>query len=93
MTERHAAKRKTKNPPQWVGFTVLVSITFMLALAINFRAYTAMSREAAQHDSLNKQIENLTSENLALQDEIHAIKSDPKAIEREAKKIGLSRPE
>lgn len=91
MTERRATKKTGKNPPQWVGFTIIVSITFMLALAINFRAYSAMSREVSEQESLNQQIESLKGENIALQDEIHSIKSDPKAIEREAKKIGLSR--
>lgn len=74
-----------------MGFTIIVSITFMLALVINFRAYSAMNREAVQHDSLNQQIENLRDENLALQDEIHNIKSDSRTIEREARKIGLAR--
>lgn len=68
-------------------------MTSMIALAINFRAYSTMSKEAGQHDVLNTQIENLTTENLALQDEIHNIKSDSRTIEREARKIGLSRSE
>jgi cell division protein FtsB len=87
-----STKQKSKARQPWVGFAIIVSITFMLALVINLRAYSTMSREAAQHESLNKRIENLTSENLALQDEIHNIRSDARTIEREAKKIGLSRP-
>jgi cell division protein FtsL len=87
----NGTKQKPKGTPQWVGFTIIVSITFMLALVINFRAYSAMNREAVQHDSLNQQIENLKDENLALQDEIHSIKSDSRTIEREARKIGLGR--
>jgi len=34
-------------------------------------------------------IQNLTDENLQLQDEIHSLKTDPKVIEREAKRLGI----
>ena len=86
------SKKGTTRPPQWVGFTAIVAMTFMLALVINFRAYSAMSRESAEHDGLNQQVESLTTENLALQDEIHGLKSSPKAIESEARKMGLQPP-
>ena len=76
-----------------MGFTIIVSITFMLALVINFRAYSSMNREAVQHDNLNQQIENLRGENMALQDELLNIRSDSRTIEREARKIGLGRPD
>jgi cell division protein FtsL len=93
MMKDNTAKRKSKGAPQWVGFAIIVSITFMLALVINFRAYSTMNRESTQHDSLNQQVENLRGENLALQDEILSIKSDPQKFEREARKLGLGRPD
>lgn len=94
MMKGNGTKRKSNGtPPQWVGFAIIVSITFMLALVINFRAYSTMNREATQHDSLNQQIENLRGENLALQDDLLNIKSDSRTIEREARKIGLVRPD
>ena len=62
----------------------------MLAVSINFRAFNAMREEATQHTQLSSQIQNLMDENLALQEEIHNLKSDPRAIEREAKKLGLA---
>ncbi|MBA2737664.1 MAG: septum formation initiator family protein [Pyrinomonadaceae bacterium] len=46
----------------------------------------------SQNGSLTSQIEILTTENLSLQEEIHSLKSDSRAIEREARKIGMSRP-
>lgn len=93
VRRKAAAERKSKATPQWAAFAIIVSMTFMIALAINLRAYSAVSKEAGQHDALNTQIENLTTENLALQDEIHNNKSDSRTIEREARKIGLSRSE
>lgn len=64
----------------------------MLCLTINFRAYSEMSHEMGQNETLTQQVETLTNENLLLQEDIHDLKSDTRAIEREARKIGLGRP-
>ena len=42
-----------------------------------------------EHDQLNQKIQSLMDENLQLQDEIHSLKTDPKVIEREAKRLGI----
>ncbi len=80
-----------KVTPQWMIFAVVASMTLMLCMAINLRAYSIMSGEAQQNERLSTEIEQLTSENLAIQEEIHNLKTDATAIEREARKIGLSR--
>jgi cell division protein FtsB len=64
----------------------------MLCLAINFRAFSEMRTQSAQHQQLNTEIETLTNGNLVLQEEIQDLKSDSRTIEREARKIGMSRP-
>lgn len=87
-----ASKRTESSTPQWFLFVVVVSITFMLCLAINFRAYSEMSAEAVQNNQLNTEFEKLSGENLSLQEEVHNLKNDSKTIEREARKIGMSRP-
>jgi cell division protein FtsB len=46
-------------------------------------------RDRPEHAPV-EQIQNLMDENLALQEEIHTLKSDPKVIEREAKRLALS---
>jgi cell division protein FtsB len=51
-----------------------------------------MSQETTQFQQLSAEIEQLNNENLAIQEEIHNLKNDPRAIEREARKIGMSRP-
>ncbi len=48
-----------------------------------------MRQEVEQNQRLTTQIQNLMDENLALQEEIHTLKSDPAAIGREAKRIGI----
>ena len=86
------AQRTETATPQWLVFAVITSITFMLCLAINLRAYTEMSAEMQQHERLNVELEQLNSENLLIQEEIHTLKTDPLTIEREARKVGLIRP-
>jgi cell division protein FtsB len=78
--------------PQWFVFVIITTISFMLCLAINLRAYSEMSREIEQNQILSSEIERLTIENQAIQQEIENLRSDERAIEREARKIGMSRP-
>ena len=77
--------------PRWLSFTLIASMTLMLCLSINYRAFTELRGEMNENKGLADQIQNLTDENLALQDEIHNLKTDPKTIEGEAKKLGLGR--
>ncbi|HXG84701.1 MAG TPA: septum formation initiator family protein [Pyrinomonadaceae bacterium] len=86
------AKRAESVSPQWLVFTVVASMTLMLCMAINLRAYSEMSAEMQRHELLSVEIEQLNNENLAIQEEIHNLKTDARIIEREARRIGMSRP-
>ena len=77
--------------PQWFVFTVIVSMTFMLCVTVNLRAYSELNGEVGQHQKLSVEVDQLTNENLALQEEIHNLKTDSRTIEREARKLGMSR--
>ena len=93
MRNRSKSVRRTQSTtPQWFVFAVIASITFMLCMAINFRAYSDMSQETMQFEQLNSEINKLSNENLLIQEDIHSLKTDERAIEREARKIGMSRP-
>ena len=46
-----------------------------------------------QNENLQTQIENITSENLNLQEEIYYLQNDSSVIEREARKFGFKRKE
>ncbi len=89
---KSSVKRAGAKAPNWFVLVVVVSIGFMLCLAINLRAYSEMSEGSDLNTELNSEVEKLSVENLTLQEEIHSLKSDSKAIEREARKIGMSRP-
>ncbi len=86
------AGRSETITPQWLIFVVITTISFMLCLAINLRAYSEMSREVKQNQILSSDIERLTFENQAIQQEIKNLRGDERTIEREARKIGMSRP-
>jgi cell division protein FtsB len=91
---KEAAAETRRTTPFWLSFAIVVSIFVMLGISINFRAFSEMREEATQNTKLGSQIQNLMDENLALQEEIHSLKSDPSVITREARRIGINvRPE
>lgn len=87
-----AAKGRTKTTPQWLMFAVIAVMTLMLCTAINLRAFSEMRAEVEQNERLGLTVEQLTSDNIGLQTEVHSLKTDKFAVEREARKIGMSRP-
>lgn len=78
--------------PQWFAFAVVVLITFMLCMTINLRAFSELNTEIQENQQLSTEVDQLTNRNLVLQEEIHNLKNDPKVIEREARKLGMGRP-
>lgn len=79
--------------PRWVPYLITALFALVLCFTINFRAFTELNREVDQNESLNQEIEKLTSENLNLQEEIYYLHNDSTVIEREAKKFGFQRKE
>lgn len=77
--------------PKWLPAVAAITLTVMVCLTVNFRAFSELREESDQNTSLSTEIEKKTSENLALQEEIHYLKNDSKTIEREARKLGLLR--
>lgn len=91
-TKSGAKKGGKSSTPQWFIFTVIVSVTLLLCLAINFRAFSEMREQSAENIELGAEIEKLTTETIVLQEEIKNLSDDPTTIAREARKIGMSRP-
>jgi len=79
--------------PGWLPLVTVVVLTVLLVLTINFRAYSELSREQMENQQLNDKIQQATTENITLQEEIYYLKNDPRTIEREARKFGLERVE
>lgn len=77
---------------RWMGLAVVIGTMAVLCLAVNFRAYMEVNRQTIENQRLHAEAEQLSSLNLILQEEIKNLEGDPKTIEREARKIGMSRP-
>jgi cell division protein FtsB len=86
---RVAAATERTTAPWWLSVVIVTSIFAMLCVSINFRAFSAVQEESGQNLLLSNQIQNLMDENLALQEEIHLLKTDPGMIEREARRLGI----
>jgi len=69
-----------------------VTLVLMLVLTVNYRAFSELKKESKVFEELNDKVQQATTENLSMQEEIYYLKSDPKTIEREARKYGLARP-
>ena len=87
------SKRSGLSIPKWIPYGATALFALMLCLTVNLRSFTELNREAEQHESLNQEIEKLTTENLNLQEEIYYLQKDSSVIEREAKKFGFQRKE
>ena len=87
----NASRKKVNKTPQWFGFTIVVLITFMICLAINFRAFAEMRRQNNEQTVLSTEIQKMKTTNVSLQEEIQNLKNDDDTIAREARKIGMSR--
>ncbi len=86
---RSVAKVERRTAPWWVSVVIVTSIFLMLCVSINYRALSAVQEESGQNAHLSGQVQNLMDENLALQEEIHLLKTDPRMIEREARRLGI----
>ena len=78
-----------KRKAGWVPLAVPILMTLMVCATVNYRAYSELSRERTEFETLGQQVDAVTSENLSLQEEIHYLKTDPETIRREAQKLGI----
>jgi cell division protein FtsB len=90
-TRPQSAKREKAN--SWLGFAIVVAFSSMICLTVNLRAYGELSAESNQHQVLNAEVNQLTTENSVLQDEIEQIKNDKTRIAQEARRLGMSLPD
>lgn len=90
----NASGNRSKNSAsqKWWVFGIAGSLTLMLCITVNFRAFSDLGEETSRHQELQEQIQAVMAENLSLQEHVHYLKHDPNTIEREARKFGYSQP-
>lgn len=87
----HTGNRKLRR----LGIVALVIVCAVLIMNEIFgdHGFMALRRQRREYESLQKQIYELQQENLQLQRQINALKSDPKAIEKQAREeLHLAHP-
>ena len=92
IVRKDQQNRTNQKKSQWWGIGVAATLTLLLCLTINYRAFSELGKESSENETLEKRIQNVTTENLGLQEKIHYLKNDPETVEREAKKFGFRRP-
>lgn len=92
------AMARTRSPrgaerlmPKWFVISIPVLLSLLIVLTLNVRAWTNVQREYQTNRQLGTEIEQLTTQNTSLQEEIQRLQYDPKTIEREARKLGMGR--
>lgn len=86
---RKPVKTRDVLVPRWIQFGALLFLASMITLTVNYRAFTEYSSEKEHNIELNESVQDLTDENIALQEQIHSLRTDPKSIKQEAGKYGL----
>src|SRR5688572_23357093 len=71
--------------PKWLPVLTALLLTGMLVLTINYRAFSELTSERREFLELNEKVQEATTENLSLQEEIYYLKTDPKPTERETR--------
>ena len=88
----------TTPPSPFLKVLTLVMLSLVLLLLFGHglfgkKGYMAVRRMRQQNQELNQKIEQLNKENSQTMEEIKALKSDPKAIEKIAREeLGLVKP-
>ena len=95
ITRRVKVKGKDQKPAisKWWAAGIAATLTLMLCLTINYRAFSELSEQAVENEGLDQRIRLVTEENLQIQEHIHYLKNDPSTVERESLKFGLRRPD
>lgn len=88
LKKRNSAKEATPRS-KWIGIGIVATLTLMLCLTINYRAFSEFSKESTENETLEQKIQSVTTNNLSLQEQIHYLKNDPDTVAREARKFGF----
>ena len=73
--------------PEWLPVLAALTLTGMLVLTINYRAYSELTSEKEEFQELNEKVQRATTENLSVQEEIYYLKTDPQSTEHETRKV------
>lgn len=82
---RTEVRRRGGVIPSWVVFGMIILATFALCVTVTMRTRAEMRGASQQHEKLNADVETLRHTNIALEQEVSRLRSDPRAIETAAR--------
>ena len=82
---RTEVRRRGGVIPSWVVFSTIILATFALCVTITMRTRAEIRAASDQYQTLGTQVEALRNTNAALEQEVHRLKNDPRAIESAAR--------
>ncbi|MBX3299858.1 MAG: hypothetical protein KF736_10395 [Acidobacteria bacterium] len=78
-----------RRTPIWAAFAIVIAMSLMLCVSLNYRTFLLVRSEARENDQLTTRVQALKDETLQLQEDIYRLRSDRSVVEREARRLGL----
>jgi cell division protein FtsL len=82
---RAEVRRRGGLVPSWVFFTMIMMATFALCVSVSMRTRAEVRTASDQYEKISSDVKQLRDTNAALEQEVHRLKSDPRAIEAAAR--------
>lgn len=82
---RTEVRRRGGIIPSWVFFGMIILATFALCATVTMRTRAEMNGASLQHEKISAEVETLRHSNIALEQEVSRLRSDPRAIETAAR--------
>jgi cell division protein FtsL len=71
--------------PSWVVFGMIILATFALCVTVTMRTRAEAKAAMIQHEKISSDVQQLRTNNAALEQEVRRLSSDPRAIEAAAR--------
>ena len=78
--------------PAWVPLTAIALALVFLCISVTLRTRETMLQAEARYSAEAARVEQMRTENIALQANIEKLKTDPSAVAEAAHQYGLIRP-
>src|SRR4051812_49480417 len=78
-------RRREAFLPSWVLFTTIIVATFALCVSVTMRGRAEVRAASESFQKIDSDVHQLREANAALQQEVHRLNTDPRAIETAAR--------
>jgi cell division protein FtsL len=82
---RTEVRRRGGLVPSWVVFGMIILATFALCVSVTMRTRAEVDSASTQYEKINSDVKQLRATNAALEQEVHRLSFDSRAIETAAR--------